>query len=163
MLCGLFGHAGSQGETRPKTQAHSPCLGYPAEFAEQSYEKRVCDARASEPTLRWKARRMGHPQVPRWETYQGGPKARRAGPRVALFLAEQNYFAGDLGLFEEFVGARGFAQRHPGGDDRLNLACGEHGKELGEIFSEPVRMGVALRFDIEPDAMLAIGHELHQT
>ena len=68
----------------------------------------------------------------------------------------------DLGVFEELVGACGFAQRESLRYDWLNLAISEKVKEFGEIFAELLRVGVATIFYVVPACMLSIRQNLHQ-
>ena len=53
----------------------------------------------------------------------------RAGKRK-LFLGQKDDFAGDLGFFEQFVGAGGFAKREPCGDDWLDFPVAQEIEKL---------------------------------
>src|SRR5246127_80184 len=77
-------------------------------------------------------------------------------------MGQQNNFARDLSLFKHLVGARRIAKRKASGNERLNLAFREQLEELDQILAEPVRMGVAERFDVVPGSATAVGNQFHQ-
>ena len=68
---------------------------------EEEEERRGGDARSSEPTLRWKTRRMGHPQVrfrrgvnranprPRYKTGTWGTRQESEGKAVKEYKSEE--------------------------------------------------------------------------
>ena len=82
----------------------------------------------------------------------------------AVFLRErsvsgkQHNLSGDLGLFQQFVGAGGFAKRKFNGDDWQDFFVLQKSKQFCEIFAEPVGMGVTKSFDVVPAGALAIGN-----
>lgn len=67
-----------------------------------------------------------------------------------------------MGFLEQFVGAGGFAEREPSGDNRLNFAGCQEAEELREVVAEPGGIRIAQSFDVVPVGAFAARKELEQ-